>query len=247
MIEVIAGVRDLCAYCGALCDWWWRGADFYACVHPQCAEHLAARCPALLGRAAAAVVVNAPARRGAYARRGGVQTAALFIPSRFAGHTRNDAWLAVAETNTGQVTVPCGGNAGHGVSVMWNWELLAVGGQPIGNGGVRAIGGALFDPDGEAAMAWGWQPERGQPAYEPIYQVQDWFTCPQCGMWVWPGRWVRVADRACRWCLSGTDNRTWPVEADFPGDAFVPDHMRDDAPKGRRRRTVKEFNRGEHD
>ena len=247
MITVVKGYADACAVCSRRADTWWRGADFYACVHDVCVDTWAERCPALTGRAPA-VTETSSVRRGAYARRaGGPVTAPLFVPARFPGYTHHEAWLALAETNIGHVAVPCGANAGHGVAVVRRWAKLAEMGRVITTAGAAAVGAALFAPDGTAAVSWGYEPVPGQPGYEPLRQVTEWGLCPGCGMYMWPGRWVTTG-RQCRVCVGDADGRVWPQEPDFPGEEFIPDHMRDDVPKtGRRKRTPKEFSRAEHD
>lgn len=247
MITVVAGYSGTCAECLARADTWWRGADFYACVHAKCAPTLAERCPALTGRAPAAADAPATARRGAYGRRAGTAVAVpLFVPARFAGYTRHDAWLALADTYVGQVSVPCGGNAGHGVATLRRWASLSAQGWPITTAGAVAVGAALFDPDGMAVSSWGWDVEPGRPWFATLSRLTEWCLCPGCGMYMWPGRWV-TSDKKCRLCTENADGRVWPNEPDFPGEEFVPDDMRDDAPKGRRKRAPKEFSRAEHD
>lgn len=246
MIVVAAGYTASCAECSARCATWWRGADFYACVHEKCAPRLVERCPSLAGRAPA-VAQGAVVRRGAYARHAGAAATAppLFVPARFPGYINNVAWLAVAETSIGHVVVPCGGNAGHGVSVVRRWELLAAAHHPIGSGDVRAYGAALFTPEGEAALTWGLCPDVGSPVWEQLARVRDWCLCSGCSGYLWPGRWTT---RAGLCWICGGDGRPWPAEPDFPGEDFVPDHMRDDVPKaGRRKRTPREFSRADHD
>ena len=246
MITVVNGYAGTCAMCSLRTDTWWCGTDFYACVHAECAAALAKRCPALIGRAPA-VVETSSVRRGAYARRaGGSVTAPLFVPARFPGYIRHDAWLALADTYVGQVAVPCGGNAGHGTAVVRRWELLTAVGLPITTAGARAVGAALFDPDGMVTMSWGWGVEPGRPWFTTLDQVTEWCLCAGCGMYVWPGRWVS-SDKRCRLCVGDADGRVWPDEPDFPGGEFVPDDMRDDVPKGRTKRVPKEFSRAEHD
>lgn len=246
MITLAAGYAGTCAVCLRRANTWWRGADFYACVHEKCAPALAEECPALTGRAPA-VAETSVVRRGAYARRAGGSVAApLFVPARFPGYTRYDAWLALAETNIGHVAVPCGANAGHGVAVVRKWRKLAETGHPVTTAGASAVGAALFSPDGAAVASWGYVPVPGSPGYEPLYRVAEWGLCPGCGMYMWPGRWV-TGDKKCRLCVWDTDGRVWPDEPDFPGEEFIPDDMRDDVPKGRRKRAPKEFSRAEHD
>lgn len=247
MIATVAGYAAHCVVCSLRCDRWWRGADFYACVHDQCTTTLAAWCPALTTRAPAATEVATTVRRGAYARRAGAATIApSFVPSRFPGYTRFDAWMALAETTIGQVGVPCGANAGHGVMVVRQWEKHAEKRQPITNDGAYAMGAALFSPGGTVAASWGHVPCPGRPVWESLDRVTEWRLCPGCGMYLWPGRWVTHRGRLCGVCADDAE-RSWPPEPDFPGEASVPDHMRDDMPKRRARRTLKEFRREEHD
>ena len=246
MIAVVAGYAGTCAVCLRRADTWWRGADFYACVHAQCAPTLAERCPALTGQAPA-VTETSSVRRGAYGRRAGGSVAApLFVPARFAGYTRHDAWLALAETNIGHVAVPCGANAGHGVATVRRWEKLAEMGREITTHGASAVGAALFDPDGAVAVSWGWDVDPARPWFGSLQRTTEWGLCPGCGMYMWPGRWV-TAEKKCRLCVWDTEERPWPHEPDFPGEEFIPDDMRDDAPKGRRKRAPREFSRAEHD
>lgn len=246
MIAVAAGHTGLCSVCSARCGTWWRGRDFYACVHERCADVLAAQVPSLATRGAARAEETTARRRGAYARRGGTGgEVSLFIPSRFT--VPGEGWRVLAETNTGQLSVPCGGNAGHGVRVMRGWATLFEREWPIASGGVRAAGAALFDPDGVVIVSFGYVPEQGVPGWEPLTRVTQWGSCAGCQMWLWPGRWVTTRGGRCRWCLPD-DNRVWPFEADFPGDESVPDDMRDDVPKRSRRRAPKEFSRAnDHD
>lgn len=246
MITVVAGYAGTCAVCLRRADTWWRGADFYACVHEKCAPVLAEWCPTLTGRAPA-VTETSVVRRGAYARRAGGSVAApLFVPARFPGYTRHDAWLALAETSIGHVSVPCGANAGHGVATVRRWEKLTGTGHVITITGASAVGAALFDPDGVAVMSWGWAVDPARPWFEPLQRVAEWGLCPGCGMYMWPGRWVTV-EKMCRLCTGDADGRPWPHESDFPGEEFIPDDMRDDVPRGRRKRVPKEFSRAEHD
>jgi hypothetical protein len=250
VVDVVAGHTALCAVCLARCATWWRGADFYACVHDRCVEALTAQVPALAARGAAGVSEtagrhrDAAPRRSAYARRGGsVGGVSLFIPSRFT--IPGAGWRVLAETNAGHRAVPCGGNVGHAVRVMREWATLTGLEWPIAAGGIRAAGAALFDPGGAVFLSFGFVPTPGVPAWEPLTRVSAWGSCPGCQAWLWPGRWVVARGGRCRLCAP-VDGRVWPFEADFPGEGHMPDDMRDDVPRRSRRRTPKEFSRADH-
>lgn len=250
VVDVVAGHTALCAVCLARCGTWWRGSDFYACVHDRCVEALAAQVPGLAGRGAAGAVETADRRRGAgprrsaYARRGGSGGGvSLFIPSRFT--VPGKGWRVLAETNAGHLSVPCGGNVGHGVRVMREWEIVTGAGRPVAVGGAMAAGAALFDPAGAVVVSFGFVPTPGVPAWESLSRVSVWGSCPGCQAWLWPGRWVVTRGGRCRLCAP-EDGRVWPFEADFPGEDHMPDDMRDDVPKGSRRRVSKGFSRADH-
>src|SRR5882762_3088833 len=111
MVDLIQGHVGQCAICLARCPTWWRGRDFYACVHDGCVDALASWAPTLVTRGEASSVANDRYRRGAYARRGGLSRGVtLFIPSRFP--VPGSGWLVLAETNIGHLSTPCGGDAG---------------------------------------------------------------------------------------------------------------------------------------
>jgi len=243
MVDLVAGHTAQCAVCLLRCATWWRGRDFYACVHEPCADTLATQIPFLATRGAVKVRETAGRRRSAYARRGGAGGVSLFIPSRFT--VPGGGWRVLAETNMGHLAVPCGGNAGHGARVMRQWATLTERRWPIASGGVRAAGAALFDPDGGVALSFGFVPTPGVPGWEPLTRVTRWGSCPGCQAWLWPGRWVVTHSGRCRLCAP-EDGRVWPFEADFPGEESMPDDMRDDVPKKSRRRAPKEFSRADH-
>jgi hypothetical protein len=204
---VVTGETGACAVCRVPCDQWWCGADFYACVHKHCRGDLTI----LEGRGVATDTASVRVRHGAYARRAGVAQESWFTPSRWRGEGK---WVALAETSAGQMVVPCGGNAGHGVYVLRFWEALTTHGMPVRSGGVEALGASLLDPTGVALRSWGAPPALGTPRWSPLRQASAWGECG-CGSHIWPGRWVDVERGRCRWCCGG-DDRPWPVDSDFP-------------------------------
>jgi len=227
------GTGSVCCMCVRKCHTWWRGGDFYACVHAECSDALLAACPTLTGRAA--VAAEAPRRRGGYGRhRGAVAVTPLFVPSRFPAV--HDAWVALVETNVGQVSVPCGGNVGHGVAVLRRWRLLTEQRRPVLDGGIVAVGAALFTPERHAAASWGYEPVWSVSAWESLARVTEWRLCSACGAYLWPGRWVTLTGGRCVLCAHD-DDRLWPPEPDFPGEEWVPVHLREDAGQRPRKRT----------
>lgn len=230
MTTLVEGVPAQCCVCRVLCRSWWRGSDFYAAVHEKCLPSLVAECPVLTHRAPA--TAGPAVRHGAYARRAG-RSPDRFAPSRFpAAH---DAWFVLAETNSGQVMVPCGGNVGHGVAALRTYRLLTGRGHPImslASAGGFAVGAALYTPERRTAAWWGYVPVPDAPLWEPLRIVSEWSLCAECGAYLWPGRWVTFVGRRCVLCAH-RDDRLWPAEPDFPGEESMPPHLREDAGQAR--------------
>jgi hypothetical protein len=141
-------------------------------------------------------------------------------------NTQFEPWVALAETNTGHLMVPCGRDADRAREIVARWHLIAQRGDTLDRNGHQVIyGAAVVDPRGELDSAWklervGSVPDpHGLPRWTPLTVMSRWGRCLRCSAERWPGCYVAVRLDGCAECLPATetdDPRQWPPDPDRP-------------------------------
>lgn len=125
-----------------------------------------------------------------------------------------EPWVALAETNTGHLMVPCGRNRQHALDTVARWRALAERDMQVDPHRV-VVGAAVVDPRGEVVESWGSVPvPGGEPRWVTLHRLMTPQTCA-CGSERPPGAWVTRGSDGCVECLperEAHDPRPWPVE-----------------------------------
>lgn len=232
------GTLGACVSCKAGTTWWYRAGDRYHPVHRsgQCRERLEESVRDLDRVAEAASGLAGRARRGAWARRGLAVGAAdtarhgLARGSRYhrPGMVGDGPWVAVMDTNFGQVVVPSDQDREHVLSVSRHWRALAERGLPVNSTGAEASGGGVVDPTGALLEPWGAPVEPGRGRWRSLTRVRDWTACPSCAEVLWPGCLTLIGEGVCVSCAAATeagDPRVWPSEPVDPGRGAWPERL----------------------
>jgi hypothetical protein len=132
----------------------------------------------------------------------------------------SEPWVALAETGTGHLVVPCGRDAARATAIVGYWAALTELGRPI-DAQRMCVGAVVVNPDGHAVQGWGDQPTPGgRPRWEPILKLREVTTCRRCAQLRWPGCWMRLDLVGCALCLPATDEqrdpRPWPPDPPRP-------------------------------
>lgn len=235
---LLSGLLGSCVSCGRSSHNWAEHADQLHCVCDRW-DCLVKMAEALEEQEKTSTVRRAGGSRGVFARRGATRAgSAPRAASRYGldpgspywrpGMLDGAPWTALAETNYGQVMVPCGTNEAHARKVVRGWRTLAESGYEVGHGGRYAVAGTVVDPRGEFSDEWGDVIVASKPRWSPIWRVRDWTRCTGCDVVLWPGCLASVADGQCVSCVSATesdDPRVWPDEPRDPGLANYPPHL----------------------
>lgn len=131
----------------------------------------------------------------------------------------SEPWVALAETSTGHLIVPCGRDAGAALAAVAHWRAQVAAGVPMDPYRVCA-GAAVVDPAGAVVESWGSVPTPGGRArWLPLLRLREVAPCRGCGELRWPGCWVAFDLDGCSGCVPAAevhDPRVWPSEPARP-------------------------------
>lgn len=134
-----------------------------------------------------------------------------------------EPWVALAESSTGHLVVPCGRNAERAHRVVDNWRALVESGQLVDRFR-EVVSAAVVNPRGEIVSSWAvggaaLPTPGGEPRWRNLHRLLEAQDCRGCGAPRWPGCWVTREVNGCGVCLpqaETADPRRWPPEPSAP-------------------------------